>query len=98
MARVDVDRDAAAGIDAGAVAPDDFAGSAVERGGGGGAEARGGLLVFVDAKDFDAGTRRIEVADVQRVAMAQSGREESAAVVVDDHRVINDLVAAVGID
>ena len=56
------------------------------------------LLVLVDAEDFEAGPRRVEVADVERVAVPQAGGEEPLAVVVDDHRPVDDLVLAVAVD
>ena len=52
----------------------------------------------MDAEHFEAGPRGIEIADVQRVAVAKAGREEALAVVVDDHRAVDDLVAAVAVD
>ena len=62
--------------------------------------AEGDRLAFalVDAEDLEAGSRRDHVADVHRVAVPQPGREQSRAVVVHDHRAVDDLVLAVGID
>ncbi len=98
MARVDVGSQPAADVAAREQAPEDLAGARVVQ-----REARrlqrdGRFFVFVDAEDLEPGPRRIEIAGVQRVAVAQAGREESLAVVVDDHRAVDDFVLAVAVD
>ena len=39
----------------------------------------------------------IEAGDVQRVAVAEAGGEQAAAVIVHDHRVVDDLIASVAV-
>ena len=68
MARVDVRRESAPDVHIGSVAPDDLPGLGVVARRAGCAELA--LLVLVDSEDFKPGPRRIEIADVQRVAVA----------------------------
>ena len=92
VAGIDVAGGAASGVLGGRDAPEHFAGRGVaERGAAVAALAH----VLVHREDFEAGPRRIEVADVQRVAVAQPGVVERRAVVVDGHGAEDDLVLAV---
>lgn len=53
---------------------------------------------LADLEVLQAGTRRVEVAEVLGVAVAGPGRPEAAAVVVHRHGAVDDLVAAVPVD
>ena len=55
-------------------------------------------FVFVYRKDFQPRAIRIHVADVHRVAMAEPGGVKALAIVVNNHRVVDDFVLAVRIN
>ena len=61
-------------------------------------DAVAGALLLVADIDLDAGIRRVEVADVHRVAVALLGGVVELAVVVDDGGAGDDLLLAVVVD
>ena len=83
--------------DAGKQLPDDAARSRVVHGHSGCVERNRLALVLVDAEHLETGSLRIQIAHVQGIAMPESGRKQSAPVVVHHHRAVDNLVAAVAV-
>src|SRR5262245_11230404 len=52
---------------------------------------------LLDVEDFEAGSRGIEIGKMHRVAVAQTGRVKTLAVVVDHACAVDDLVPAVAV-
>ena len=52
----------------------------------------------MDAVHFEPRASGVEVADMESVAVAKLGGEESSAVIIDHHRPIDDLIATIGVD
>src|SRR5262245_49550995 len=98
MPRIDVSAAAAPDVHTGAVAPDDLAGSRVIARRAGRAERGGLILIFVNSENLQPRALGIEIAHMQRIAMTQAGAEKPLAVVIDDHRVIDDLVLPIPIN
>jgi hypothetical protein len=53
--------------------------------------------VFVDVKDLEPRSVRVDVGEVKRVSVPQTGVAKGPTVVVEAHRAINNLVLAVGV-
>ncbi len=61
-------------------------------------EAELGVRLLDHVGDFEAGARRIDVGEVEAVAMAQAAGPKGPAVVVDRERAVDDLVTPVAVD
>jgi hypothetical protein len=96
--RIDVGGKSASDVAAGQQAPQDFTGSRVVHRHPWSAERDSLPFIFVDAEHLEARPAGIQIAHVQRVAVAQPRREEPRPIIVDDHGSIDDLVASVAVD
>src|SRR5690606_22245934 len=94
VAGVDVEGDAAADVVARGHGPQDLAATGVAQAG---ADAAVGAGRLVGHEDFQAGAGGVEVAEVERVVVAQAGGVESAAVVVDHRGAEDDFITTVAI-
>src|SRR5690606_33775832 len=95
IAGVDVEAHAAADVGVGAAGtPDQGPGRRVVQAGAAGAVGGGRL---VDHVDLQAGAVRVELAEMEGVAMTQVGRVEQLAVAVDGGGAVHDVVAAVAV-
>lgn len=76
----------------GGLLPDHFTGARV-------AKTRARIIEsLLNVEHFETGPIGIEIGDVQCIAVAQSRRVQSATVIVDRRRTINDLVAPVAVN